>query len=166
MAKSKKKKVALIIMDGMGIAPTSSGNAYALAKKPNLDKLFKLFPHTTLKASQEAVGLPKGQMGNSEVGHLNIGAGRIIYTGLTVIDKDIQEHKFEKNQAFLKAFKHVNKFHSKLHILGLVSDGGVHSSIDHCCELIKLANQMNIPTVLHCITDGRDTPPKSFVTAY
>ncbi|MDR2557755.1 MAG: 2,3-bisphosphoglycerate-independent phosphoglycerate mutase [Mycoplasmataceae bacterium] len=156
------QKVGLIIMDGVGVASPSKGNAYTLAKHPNLDALIKKYPHIQIKASEQAVGLPKGQMGNSEVGHLNLGAGRIIYTGLSIIDKDIKENKFKDNPAFNQAFDHVLKHHSKLHIMGLVSDGGIHSSMQHIEALIKLAINKKIPFVVHCFTDGRDTPPISF----
>jgi 2,3-bisphosphoglycerate-independent phosphoglycerate mutase len=122
------KKIILIIMDGVGVRKIHLGNAVYAAKKPNLDYLTKIYPHTTLLASEEAVGLPKGQMGNSEVGHLNIGAGRIVYTGLSLINKAIEEGSFNSNPSFLKAFDNVKTYHSKLHIMGLLSHGGVHSS--------------------------------------
>jgi 2,3-bisphosphoglycerate-independent phosphoglycerate mutase len=110
------KKVALIILDGFGLREQTNGNAIALAKKPNIDMLFQNFPMTALQASGPSVGLPEGQMGNSEVGHLNIGAGRIAYTGLSLIDKEIQTGEFMKNEAFEKAFAYVIKNKSKLHI--------------------------------------------------
>jgi 2,3-bisphosphoglycerate-independent phosphoglycerate mutase len=122
------KKLALIIMDGVGINPKDKGNAVKQAKTPNLDKLFNAYPHIELGASEEAVGLPKGQVGNSEVGHLNIGAGRVVYTGLQIINNDLATHKFYQNEAFIGAVNHSRKFHSKIHLIGLVSNGGVHSS--------------------------------------
>lgn len=161
-----KKNVALVILDGIGYAPDGKGNAFSLAKKPNLDALFAKYPNVKMAASGKAVGLPAGQMGNSEVGHLNIGAGRIVYTGLSIIDKDIEDKKFFTNKAFKSAIDHVKKNKSKLHIMGLTSDGGVHSSIQHIFALIQLAESNKVPTVLHCFTDGRDTAPKSFVSLY
>jgi 2,3-bisphosphoglycerate-independent phosphoglycerate mutase len=125
---NKVNKSILIIMDGVGVREETHGNAFALANKPNLDYLFKTYPNTTLLASEEAVGLPHGQMGNSEVGHLNIGAGRIVYTGLSLINKEISDGTFFKNVAFLNAIDHALKNNSKLHIIGLCSHGGVHSS--------------------------------------
>jgi 2,3-bisphosphoglycerate-independent phosphoglycerate mutase len=157
------KKVILIIMDGVGVRKAHLGNAVVAAKKPNLDYLMKTYPHTTLLASQEAVGLPKGQMGNSEVGHLNIGAGRVVYTGLSLINQAVKDASFVKNFAFLKAFKNVKDNHTKLHILGLTSNGGVHASLNHIIALIKLAYQHQIPTVLHCFGDGRDVKPKTLL---
>lgn len=157
------KKVALIILDGFGLRKQTHGNAIALAKKPTIDMLFKNFPMTSLQASENAVGLPKGQMGNSEVGHLNIGAGRIVYTGLSLIDKEIETGNFNKNESFNQAFEHVIKNHSKLHIWGLTSYGGVHSNLTHIIALIKLAKSKNIPIVIHCIGDGRDVDPKTLI---
>ena len=148
----KNRKVLLAILDGYGYSSTHHGNAIYLAKTPNLDYLMKIYSHELINASSEYVGLPQNQMGNSEVGHLNIGAGRIVYTGLALIDNAIKTHQFEKNKAFLDAFKHVKTNNSKLHIMGLVSHGGVHSSYLHITELIKLAAK-----------DGRDVDPYSFV---
>jgi 2,3-bisphosphoglycerate-independent phosphoglycerate mutase len=158
-----KHKVALIIMDGIGLRTTKDGNAVALAKKPNLDMLLKKYSHVELLASEEAVGLPKGQMGNSEVGHLNIGAGRIVYTGLSLINKDLETGEFYKNKAFLTAIDYVKKNNSKLHIMGLSSHGGVHSNLEHIIALMKLAYEHKIPTVLHCFGDGRDVDPHSLL---
>lgn len=157
------KKVALIILDGFGLRKQTHGNAIALAKKPTIDMLFNNFPMTTLQASGTSVGLPEGQMGNSEVGHLNIGAGRIVYTGLSLIDQEIKTGAFTKNESFNLAFEHVIKHHSKLHIWGLTSYGGVHSNLKHILALIQLAKTKNIPVVIHCIGDGRDVDPRSLI---
>lgn len=160
------KKTLLLILDGFGIRKDKHGNAIALANKPNIDYLFNKYKHSLLDASGESVGLPEGQMGNSEVGHLNIGAGRIIYTGLSIINNDIKKHLFEKNIAFLNAINHAKKNKSKLHIIGLMSNGGIHSMFTHFENLIKLVKKEDIQCVIHCITDGRDTSPKSFLTDY
>ncbi|MDR3257626.1 MAG: 2,3-bisphosphoglycerate-independent phosphoglycerate mutase, partial [Mycoplasmataceae bacterium] len=153
------KKTILIIMDGVGWRNHKQGNAVALANKPNIDMLWNKYPHTTLLASEEAVGLPIGQMGNSEVGHLNIGAGRIVYTGLSLINKDLKDGGFYHNDAFLKAINHAKQNKSKLHIMGLTSFGGVHSNLEHIIGLLKLGYENNVPVVLHAFGDGRDVPP-------
>ena len=157
------KKVLLAILDGFGYSKKTQGNAIYLAKKPNIDDLLNLYPHVLVNASGKYVGLPDEQMGNSEVGHMNIGAGRIVYTGLGLIDQAIKTHKFESNSAFHKAFDFVKKQHSKLHILGLVSHGGVHSSYNHITELIKLAAKNKIEPIIHVFTDGRDVDPHAFI---
>ncbi len=157
------KKAILIIMDGVGLNSEKKDNAVAMAKTPNLDNLIKKYPYTTLNASGEFVGLPKGQMGNSEVGHLNIGAGRVVYTGLSLINNDLEKGKFYENKGFLAAIKHAKKHNSKLHILGLCSDGGVHSTLSHILALIDLAARNNVTPILHCFTDGRDVAPKTFI---
>lgn len=156
-----KKFVGLIIMDGYGLAPDSPSNSVSLAKKPFLDHLFKEYPNNVLQASGEVVGLPEGQMGNSEVGHLNLGAGRVVYQSLTRINVAIKDGSFYKNQAFLDAIKHVKKNHSKLHIFGLVSDGGVHSYTTHIKALHDLAIKNEVTPYLHAFMDGRDTPQTS-----
>ncbi|MDD7792828.1 2,3-bisphosphoglycerate-independent phosphoglycerate mutase [Clostridium sp. 'White wine YQ'] len=157
-----KKPVLLMILDGFGIAPKSDGNAVEAANKPNYDRLFNEYPHTQIQASGLDVGLPTGQMGNSEVGHLNIGAGRIIYQELTRITKEIEEGNFFKNEALLKAVKNAKDNNSSLHLLGLLSDGGVHSHIDHLKGLLKLAKDNGLTKVyLHAFMDGRDVPPSS-----
>jgi len=159
-----KKPVVLIIMDGMAKAPASPGNAYELAKKPHLDKLFKEYPNTLIEASGEAVGLPEGQMGNSEVGHLNIGAGRVVYQSLTRVNVAIKDGSFKQNPAFLAAFDYVKKHHSKLHFFGLLSDGGVHSHMEHIKALFALAKEHGVEKAfMHAFLDGRDVPPKSAV---
>jgi len=158
----EKRFVGLIILDGYGLAKPSEHNAVSLAKKPFIDHLFQNYPNATLKASGEDVGLPDGQMGNSEVGHLNLGAGRVVYQSLTRINVDIKNGGFFENKAFLDAINHVKKHNSKLHILGLLSDGGVHSHINHIEALIRLANSHDLKnkTFLHAFLDGRDTPQK------
>jgi len=152
--------VGLIILDGYGLAPESDSNSVSLAKKPFMEHLLKTYPNNTLKTSGLAVGLPEGQMGNSEVGHLNLGAGRVVYQSLTRINVDIESGNFFSNNAFLKAFEHVKKHDSKLHILGLVSDGGVHSHINHLKALGRMAKSYALQhkTYFHAFMDGRDTP--------
>lgn len=159
-----KKPVVLIIMDGIGITEAGPGNAFSLAKKPNLDALFAKYPHTLLDASGEAVGLPEGQMGNSEVGHMNIGAGRVVYQSLTRVNKAAKERMFKTNNAYLAAFKNTMKYNSKLHLFGLLSDGGVHSHILHFKEMIKTAKEVGVEkTYIHAFLDGRDVGPQSAV---
>lgn len=157
-----KKPVVLIIMDGLGLTQPGPGNAFTLAKTPVLDELSKTYPTSTLTASGLSVGLPDGQMGNSEVGHLNIGGGRIVYQSLTRIHKSIADKDFFKNKAYIKAMNHVKKHHSKLHIMGLLSDGGVHSHIDHFKAMIEMAQKEDVNNVyVHAFLDGRDVPPQS-----
>ena len=134
-----KGPVALIILDGFGLRDEVKGNAVAQANTPNFDRYWNEFPHNTLKASGEAVGLPEGQMGNSEVGHTNIGAGRIVYQNLTRVDISIREGKFFENEVLLKAVENCKKNDSALHLFGLLSDGGVHSHINHMFALLRLA---------------------------
>ncbi|MDD3999716.1 MAG: 2,3-bisphosphoglycerate-independent phosphoglycerate mutase [Bacilli bacterium] len=158
----KKNLVMLIIMDGYGLAPASSANAISQAKKPNLDYLLANYPHTTLDASGEAVGLPEGQMGNSEVGHLNLGAGRIVYQSLTRINIAVRDQNLDKVPAIDKAINQALRKKSKLHIMGLLSDGGVHSHIEHILYLLEAAVKRGVKeTVVHAFLDGRDVPPKS-----
>jgi len=160
----KDKQYLLMIMDGVGINEEEKGNALKLANTPNLDYLFEKYPNTNIKTSGMAVGLPNGQMGNSEVGHTNIGAGRIVYQELTRITKEIKEEKFFENEALLKAMRNAKENGSSLHLLGLVSDGGVHSHIEHLYALLQMAKRENIEKVyIHAILDGRDTPPTSAV---
>ncbi|WP_172373008.1 2,3-bisphosphoglycerate-independent phosphoglycerate mutase [Sporosarcina jiandibaonis] len=157
-----KSPVALIILDGFGLREESYGNAVSQARKPNFDKLWNEYPHTTLTASGEAVGLPEGQMGNSEVGHLNIGAGRIVYQNLTRINKSIREGDFFHAPALLRAIEHVKANNSKLHIMGLLSDGGVHSHYEHLFALLQLAQLNGLTDVyVHGFLDGRDVNPQS-----
>jgi 2,3-bisphosphoglycerate-independent phosphoglycerate mutase len=156
------KPVILIILDGWGIAPPGPGNAISLAKTPNFDKFWAAFPHTQLTASGEAVGLPRGEDGNSETGHLNLGAGQIVFQDLPRINTNIAEGGFYQIPAFKQAVEHVKKNNSALHLLGLVGSGGVHSSLDHLFALLHLASQEGLRKVwLHLFTDGRDSPPTS-----
>jgi len=157
-----KRPVMLMILDGFGASDKIEGNAILNAYKPNYDRLWNNYPHTFVSASGLDVGLPKGQMGNSEVGHLNIGAGRIIYQELTRITKDIEEGTFFKNEALNFAMDEALKKNSSLHLLGLLSDGGVHSHIKHLEALLKMAKDKGLTKVyLHAFLDGRDVPPKS-----
>ena len=152
----------LMILDGFGSNPNPYGNAVAQARKPNLDRLFSNYPHTTVRASGMAVGLPEGQMGNSEVGHLNIGSGRIVYQELTRIDKDIADRGFFDNEAIVSAMDHVVSQDSSLHLMGLLSDGGVHSHIDHLLALLTMSKVRGLTKVfVHAFLDGRDVPPRS-----
>lgn len=156
------KLVALIIMDGYGINPDSEGNAIKAANKPNLDKYMAEFPNTIIRTSGMDVGLPDGQMGNSEVGHTNIGAGRIVYQELTRITKSIQDEEFYINPAFIQAIKNCKADKSKLHLMGLLSDGGVHSHNTHLYGLLETAKRQGFKDVfVHCFFDGRDVPPDS-----
>ncbi len=156
-----KKPLVLMILDGFGIAPTQ-GNAIAAAKKPNLDKIFAENPHTQIGASGMDVGLPDGQMGNSEVGHTNIGAGRIVYQELTRITKSAQDGEMDKNEALVKAMKNAKENGKALHFMGLLSDGGVHSHNSHLYALLEMAKRMGLEKVfIHCFMDGRDVPPSS-----
>lgn len=160
----KKRPVVLCILDGYGLSDRIDGNAVRLANTPNLDDLMAMYPTTTLMASGNAVGLPEGQMGNSEVGHLNIGAGRIVYQSLTLINKAVKDGDFFKNEAFLKAIQHVKDNDSKLHIWGLLSNGGVHSSNEHIYALLQLAKDQGLDKVyVHAFLDGRDVAPDSGV---
>ncbi len=164
--KSQKniRPVALIVLDGWGVAPKSAGNAITNANTPNIDKFYTQYPHGELIAAGESVGLPANEAGNSEVGHLLIGAGRIVYQSLPRIDMAIKDTTFFDNKAFLAALDHVRKYNSKLHILGLVSSGSVHSSIEHLYALLKFCYQYELTRVyLHLFTDGRDAPPDNGV---
>lgn len=158
----KKKPVMLIIMDGYGLAAASAGNAVEKAKKPNLDAIFKAYDTKTLDASGEAVGLPEGQMGNSEVGHMNIGAGRIVWQSLSRINNAIKTGEFNENEAIVEAITRAKKNHKKFHIFGLCSDGGVHSHTSHIIAIAKLAHSLGVENVYyHAFLDGRDVAPKS-----
>lgn len=154
--------VALIIMDGFGLSEPGPGNAISLAHTPNLDKLFATCSHTNLDASGRPVGLPNGQMGNSEVGHLNIGAGRTVFQELTRIDNACEDGSLQQNEVLKEAMAHVVEANSTLHLMGLLSDGGVHSSNEHLYALMEMAAAMGVPRVrIHCFMDGRDVPPSS-----
>ncbi len=157
-----KKLTMLMILDGFGDNKNQDGNAIKLAKTPNIDKLMKKYPSTDIYTSGLQVGLPEGQMGNSEVGHTNIGAGRIVYQELTRITKSIEDGDFFSIPEFINAIENCKKNNSKLHILGLVSDGGVHSHIRHLYGLLEMAKRRDFEDVyIHCFLDGRDTPPAS-----
>ena len=160
-----KQPTALIILDGFGISENVEGNAIKAAKKPNIDKYFEIYPNTQLLASGMAVGLPDGQMGNSEVGHTNIGAGRVVYQELTRITKSISDGDFYENEALLGAVENCKKHNSALHFIGLLSDGGVHSHIEHLFGLIDMAKRNGLTKVfVHPILDGRDVSPTSGVS--
>ncbi|MCI3926964.1 2,3-bisphosphoglycerate-independent phosphoglycerate mutase [Paenibacillus sp. TRM 82003] len=159
---SRPKPVALIILDGFGLRGETHGNAVAQAKKPNYDRYWNEYPHTTLTAHGEAVGLPEGQMGNSEVGHLNIGAGRTVYQDLTRISKSIRDNEFFDNDTLIGAVRHAKQNGKKLHLYGLLSDGGVHSHIGHLFALLELAKKEQLDEVyIHAFLDGRDVAPDS-----
>ena len=161
---NKQKYCILIILDGWGISSSSKGNAIALARTPFLDKFKSEYPHTRLLCSGEAVGLPEGVMGNSEVGHLNIGAGRVVYQDLVRINKAIRDKSFFKNEALCSVMNRVNDEDASLHLMGLLSDGGVHSHINHLFALIEMAAEKGLKRIyIHPILDGRDTPPDSGV---
>ncbi len=161
-----KRPVILCILDGFGWAPDEpDGNAIVAARTPVLDNIMATCPHTTIGASGLDVGLPDGQMGNSEVGHTNIGAGRVVYQELTRITKEINEGPFFQNEAFIKAINNCKSNDSALHLIGLLSDGGVHSHIEHLFGLLELAKRQGLTKVyVHAILDGRDVPPTSGVT--
>jgi 2,3-bisphosphoglycerate-independent phosphoglycerate mutase len=157
---ASKKPLVLTILDGWGFSSSAEGNAIAAARKPTYDSLLRKFPNTLVQTSGPSVGLPVGQMGNSEVGHLNIGAGRVIYMDVTRIDKMIASGEFFNNPVLLESMKHA-KGH-RLHLMGLCSDGGVHSLLTHLYALLEMSKKQNVEQVfVHCFLDGRDTPPES-----
>jgi 2,3-bisphosphoglycerate-independent phosphoglycerate mutase len=156
----RPKPIVLTVLDGWGYRTETNGNAIALARKPNYDRLLKEFPNTLIGTSGPAVGLPEGQMGNSEVGHLNIGAGRIVHMDISRIDQLIASGEFARQPLLLEAMERARA--RQLHLLGLVSDGGVHSHIEHLYALLRMARENKVPRVfVHCFMDGRDTPPNS-----
>jgi 2,3-bisphosphoglycerate-independent phosphoglycerate mutase len=158
----KNKLVTLIILDGFGINERTEGNAVKAANKPNLDGFFRDYPNTVIRTSGMDVGLPRGQMGNSEVGHTNIGAGRIVYQELTRITKSIEDGDFFEKKEFIDAIENCKNNGSKLHLYGLLSDGGVHSHNTHLYALVELAKKHGLKDVyIHCFFDGRDVPPDS-----
>ncbi len=158
----KTTPVILIILDGFGYREDTKDNAIALAKTPNLDKLYAQYPHTLINASEHYVGLPDGQMGNSEVGHLNIGAGRIVFQDFERINNSISSGEFFKHAGLIKAFQNLKANNKALHILGLLSDGGVHSHQTHIHAMLEMAKQQGLGKVyVHAFLDGRDTPPIS-----
>jgi len=162
---SQAKFVCLVILDGWGLAAPGPGNAVSRASIPNFNKFWASYPHTQLLAAGEAVGLPRGEAGNSETGHLNIGAGRIVYQDLQKINTAIADGSFFQNTVFLKAVAHVKKNNSNLHLLGLIGASGIHSNLDHLYALIQLCARENLTNhvFLHLFTDGRDSPPTSSI---
>jgi 2,3-bisphosphoglycerate-independent phosphoglycerate mutase len=161
MRRDMHKPLVLAVLDGWGCSDTAYGNAIAAAKLPHWHAFFEHYPWTTLEASGEAVGLPKGIMGNSEVGHMNIGSGRVVPQGVVLIDADIASGAFSVNPTLVEALEHVKRNNSTLHLLGLLSDGQVHSSITHLFALIDAAVAANVPLAIHAFLDGRDVPPRS-----
>ncbi|HYD35849.1 MAG TPA: 2,3-bisphosphoglycerate-independent phosphoglycerate mutase [Vitreimonas sp.] len=160
-----QKPMVLLVLDGWGIGPNNAGNAIARAHTPNMDKFWLTFPHTQLAASGEAVGLPRSEDGNTETGHLNIGAGSIVYQDLPRINMSIADGTFNINPAFQNTFNHVKAHNSTLHLMGLIGAGGVHSNIEHLYALLNLCKAQSIPRVfIHGFTDGRDSPPTSGIT--
>ena len=158
----KNKQYMLMILDGVGLNDDETGNAFKLAKTPNIDRLVVRYPNSHLKTSGLSVGLPEGQMGNSEVGHTTIGSGRVVYQDLTMITEKIRTKEFFKNKVLLEATEHVKRNDSKLHIFGLLSDGGVHSHTSHIYALLELAKREGVREVyVHAFMDGRDTSPTS-----
>jgi len=155
------RPVALIILDGWGIREMEHGNAVVQANKPNYERWTRELERSVVDASGEAVGLPDGQMGNSEVGHLNLGAGRIIYQDLTRINLAIDRGAFAENEILLAALEGVKNRRGKLHLIGLFGEGGVHSHSKHLYALLQMAERNGIEPIIHVITDGRDTPPES-----
>jgi len=159
---ANKRPCLLIILDGWGINPESKNNAVHSARTPVLDKLIATYPTTQLKCSGEAVGLPKGFMGNSEVGHMNIGAGRVVYQNLMRINRAIESGEFDENTALIDIMERVKSTDSTLHMMGLASDSGVHSHLNHLYALVRMAAARGLEKVcVHAITDGRDSPPDS-----
>ncbi|MCU4706959.1 2,3-bisphosphoglycerate-independent phosphoglycerate mutase [Mycoplasma sp. CSL7503-lung] len=156
------KKVVLIVIDGLGLRIETQGNGFALANTPTFDNLFKNYPNSLIQASGQYVGLPEGQMGNSEVGHLNIGAGTIVYTGLSLIKKALNDGTYKTNKQFVEVFKDVKENNSTLHLMGLLSPGGVHSLEDHLFKLLEAAHEFGLKKVsVHVFGDGRDVAPRS-----
>src|SRR3989344_7842858 len=156
------KKVILIVLDGYGVSNNPVGNPIYDVNPKNINFYKENYPYITLNASGEAVGLPKTEVGNSEVGHINIGAGSVVLQDLPRINSSIDDGSFYKNSSLLKTISHVNKTKSNIHILGLVGQGNVHSSLKHLCALLEFYKKNNCENVfLHLFTDGRDSPPKS-----
>ena len=155
------KKVLLMILDGWGLAKNLKVSAIDNAKTPYINSLYQKYPHSKLEASGLAVGLPAGQMGNSEVGHMNIGAGRVVYQDLVRINKAVEEKELDQNPTLLEAFKYAKANNKSVHFIGLVSDGGVHSHIEHLKGLCTIAKNEQVANLfIHAFTDGRDTDPK------
>lgn len=160
MASSPVAPVVLVILDGWGYREETYGNAIASANTPVMDSLWQVYPHTLIDTSGKAVGLPKGQMGNSEVGHLNIGAGRIVPQELVRISDAVEDGSLFSNPVLVNLCQTVKERNGKLHFIGLCSAGGVHSHIEHLYGLVELAKRHELPACIHAITDGRDTPPR------
>lgn len=161
---SRARPVVLIVMDGLGLAPPGPGNAVSLANTPVLNQIYVNYPHGPLNASGSAVGLPHGVQGNSEVGHLNLGAGTVVYQDLPRIDRAITDMSFYENEAISHAITHAKQNNATLHLMGLASGGQVHSSMEHIFSLIYMCKKHDLPKdklLIHCFTDGRDTPPES-----
>src|ERR1700720_2795210 len=156
-----KKPVMLMILDGWGYREEKSDNAVALANTPNFDRLWAASPHAFLQTCGRVVGLPDGQMGNSEVGHLNIGAGRVVMQDLPRISSGVAKGEIERAPALVDLIKKLKQSGGTCHLVGLVSPGGVHSHQDHAAALAKILAEAGVPTLMHAITDGRDTPPQS-----
>ena len=160
--KKEKKQIILVVLDGWGHREEKKDNGIANANTPTMDRLIKEYPHTLLEASGRAVGLPVGQIGNSEVGHTNIGAGTVVFTDLVRISDSFKTHAFEKMPAVKKLFAHVLKNKSSLHLIGLIGTGGVHAYGEHLLGTIKAAKAAGIKNIyIHAFTDGRDTSPQS-----
>ncbi|HYZ17726.1 MAG TPA: 2,3-bisphosphoglycerate-independent phosphoglycerate mutase, partial [Candidatus Acidoferrum sp.] len=158
---NRRRPFVLAILDGWGYSKDEHGNAIAAADLPNWNRIVATYPHTLLEASGEAVGLPAGVMGNSEVGHINIGSGRVVPQGVVVIDEEIANGTFPRNPTLRACIEHVQQSGGTLHLMGLVSDGKVHSSIDHLEALIDVATDAGVPLAIEAFLDGRDTPPRS-----
>lgn len=166
MNTKQRKTVVLTIIDGLGIRADKQGNGFALAKTPNFDNLFANYPNSLIQASGEFVGLPAGQMGNSEVGHLTIGAGFVVYTGISIINNALETKSFFKNEKFIKAFENSIKTNTPLQIIGLLSPGGVHSHEEHLFALIDFASQYGVEKLnVHVLGDGRDVAPSSILSS-
>ncbi|MCB0472691.1 MAG: 2,3-bisphosphoglycerate-independent phosphoglycerate mutase, partial [Flavobacteriaceae bacterium] len=156
-----RSQVILIILDGWGIAQNPEVSAIDKANTPFIDSLYQKYPHATLRTDGLNVGLPEGQMGNSEVGHMNLGAGRIVYQDLVKINKAVEDGSLTREPELRNAFQYAKDHHKKVHFLGLVSDGGVHSHINHVKGLVKAADEFGLKSYVHAFTDGRDVDPKS-----
>lgn len=163
---ARPKPVILVVLDGWGIGPANAGNALTQAQIPNFRKFSVAYPHTQLTASGEAVGLPRGEDGNTETGHLNLGAGKIVYQDLPRINMSVADGTFETNPVFLEAFEHVKKNNSRLHLMGLIGSGGVHSNINHLYALLSAAKRHGLGSnvILQLFTDGRDSPPTAAIS--
>ena len=160
----KENKVLLMILDGWGKSENPKTSAIVNANTSFIDSLYNKYPHAYLKTDGVEVGLPKGQMGKSEVGHLNLGAGRIVYQELSRINASIKDGSFQRNKVISNAFEYADKNQKRVHLMGLISNGGVHSHQDHLYELINISEKYNSDVYIHGFTDGRDVDPKSSIT--